>query len=302
LRLDVSSGFVVAFATVALATLVCLSWRWSYILGGLSKPVPARLTILTLYRSAAHSLAVLVPSGKLGGDPLRVWLASRAGIPAANSIASTVVDRSLEMGASAPFSIVFAMLLLQHGVPQLEQVLVSVVVGTAALMLGAVVALRRLRRGAGLVSALVRSTGADRWPVVGSRMNVIEDSERATATLARDGRRMIVSFAIGLLANLLVIAEFALLLHAFGLPADGTAVVAAIFATGAAHMFPVPAGVGVLEGAQMWLFEALGHSPDVGLAVGLAVRLRELLWMAPGLTYLLVVKVARWRESGTPAR
>ena len=83
---------------------------------------------------------------------------------------------------------------------------------------------------------------------------------------------------------------------------DGIAVVAAIFATGASHMFPVPAGVGVLEGAQMWLFELLGHSPEVGLAVGLAVRLRELLWMAPGLIYLLVIRVSRSSEVGNPVR
>ena len=31
----------------------------------------------------------------------------------------------------------------------------------------------------------------------------------------------------------------------------------------------------------------LGYPTEVGLAVGLAVRLRELLWMAPGVVYLL---------------
>ena len=70
------------------------------------------------------------------------------------------------------------------------------------------------------------------------------------------------------------------------MPVNPTTVVAAIFATGAAHMFPVPAGIGVLEGGQVWLFGMLGYPADVGLAVGLAVRLRELLWMLPGVLYL----------------
>ena len=52
-------------------------------------------------------------------------------------------------------------------------------------------------------------------------------------------------------------------------------------------MLPIPAGVGVLEGAQVWIFQMLGYPTEVGLAVGLAVRLRELLWMAPGVVYLL---------------
>ena len=43
----------------------------------------------------------------------------------------------------------------------------------------------------------------------------------------------------------------------------------------------------MLEAAHVWLFGALGHAPEVGLAVGLAMRVRELLWMLPGLAYLL---------------
>jgi hypothetical protein len=43
----------------------------------------------------------------------------------------------------------------------------------------------------------------------------------------------------------------------------------------------------------------LGHPPEVGLAVGLAVRLRELVWVLPGLVYLagraLAAPLARWR-------
>ena len=37
----------------------------------------------------------------------------------------------------------------------------------------------------------------------------------------------------------------------------------------------------------MFLFGILGHPPAVGLAVGLAVRLRELVWILPGCVYLL---------------
>ena len=119
-------------------------------------------------------------------------------------------------------------------------------------------------------------------------MDVAEAAEQVTAELVARSRRMAVAFGVGILANLLVILEFVLLLNAFGLPSDTTAVVAAIFATGAAHMLPIPAGLGVLEGAQVWIFQMLGYPTEVGLAVGLAVRLRELLWMAPGVVYLLV--------------
>src|SRR5262249_59900102 len=93
--------------------------------------------------------------------------------------------------------------------------------------------------------------------------------------------------------NALVLVEYWLLLSAFGLPAGLLAVVAAIFGTGAAHSMPVPGGVGVLEGAQMVLFGTLGYPAEVGLAVGLVVRLRELVWVLPGIVFLIGRGVVR---------
>jgi uncharacterized protein (TIRG00374 family) len=281
-----SVTLLVGFLAAVFSTLVCLSWRWDYILAGLDGNLS--LWRVTLYRSAAHSLAVLVPSGKLGGDPLRAWLATRDGVGPGKALASVAVDRTLEIASNAPFSILFGFLLLQHGIPQLESVLVTVGVGTLGLAAATFVAVRRLHRGAGLVAPLVLSMRLDRFRLVDRQMDVLTDSDASAARLVAQPRRMLGAFVAGLVANLLVIGEFLLLLAAFGLPTDPIAIVAAIFATGAAHMLPIPAGIGVLEGATMWLFQLLGYSADVGLAVGLAARLRELIWMLPGATYLLV--------------
>ena len=280
-----SAPLLVGFLVAVFSTLVCLSWRWAYILSGLDG-APSLLR-LTLYRSAAHCLAVLVPSGKLGGDPLRAWLAARDRVGPGKAIASVAVDRTIEMASTAPFSLLFGALLVQHGIPQLERAMVAVGVGTFGLAVGIFVAVRRLRRGAGLVTPLVLSMRLDRFRFVDRQLDVMADSEASAARLVKQSRRMLGAFVAGLVANLLVIGEFFLLLSAFGLPTEPIAIVAAIFATGAAHMLPIPAGIGVLEGATMWLFQLLGYSADVGLAVGLAVRLRELIWMLPGVTYLL---------------
>lgn len=289
-----SVPLMATFLGVVATTITCLSYRWGFILRGLSKP--PSLAILTLQRSAAHSLAVLVPSGKVGGDPLRTWLATQARVPTGDAIASVTVDRTLEIGSSAPFSVIFVALLLQHGIPELDSALATVVVGSVGLAIGVALAVRRLRSGAGLVSAFVRRSSADRLGLVRSQMEVIESAETATIRLLDQPQRLLAAFAMGLAANLLVIAEIACLLAAFGLPCDTLAVVAAVFATGAAHMLPVPAGIGVLEGAQVWIFGMLGYPMDVGLAVGLAIRFRELIWMAPGLLYLLLRSLRASRE------
>ena len=286
LAADPSIPLLLAFGTTVSLSIACLSWRWGYLLAGLAQSLS--LGRLMLYRSAAHSLALLIPSGKLGGDPLRIWLEIRSGIPPDSAVGSVAVDRAQEIGSTAPFSLIFAALLVQAEVPHLDRAFMTVAVGSVGLIAGLFLATRRLRRGSGLVSALLRSTRLDRISFIRSQSEWIDKSEKAIVKLADQRQRMIVSFIAGLVSNLIVIAEFALLLHAFDLPANTTAIAAAIFATGAAHLLPIPAGIGVLEGAQIWIFGMLGYSADVGMAVGLAIRLRELAWMLPGVVYLLL--------------
>jgi hypothetical protein len=153
---------------------------------------------------------------------------------------------------------------------------------------GLVIAVRRLRSGAGIVTALVRAARLDRWPVVQGQIGLLEAAENDAATLIASPRRLVVAFGVGVAVNVAVLLEYRLLLLAFDLPHEMIAVVAAIFATGAAHSLPVPAAVGILEGAETWLFTTLGHAAKVGLAVGLAVRLRELVWVVPGVIYFAV--------------
>jgi glycosyltransferase 2 family protein len=273
------------FAAVLAADFVVEAWRWAILIAGLG-PTPS-LATLVAYRAAGHTIAGLVPSARLGGEPLRAYLLVRSAVPAARAIATVGVDRSIEMGVGAPFAVVFAVVLLQHGIPALGGAAVTLAIGAVAIVAGVVGTLGRLRRGAGLVSTLATSTGIDRLRVVADRMDAVRAAEEEAGRLVAQDGRLAAAVALSLVAIGLVFAEYHLLLAAFALPAGPLAIVAAIFATGAARSLPVPAGVAVLEGAQMWMFGVLGHGPDVGLAVGLAVRLRELGWTLPGAAYLV---------------
>jgi uncharacterized protein (TIRG00374 family) len=288
-------GFLAAFA----ASLTTLAFRWQVLLAGIGlRPGLARLTA---YRAAGQTLSGIIPSAKLGGEPLRVWLLAREQARGGPAIASVALDRTLEIGAGVPFTFLFAALLLRRGVPELQGAFVSVTIGALALALGIGLTMRRLRRGDGLVTAVARATGLDRLGIVRGQMGVLAEAEEEAGRLVRQPQRLWWSFLVGAGANLFVFLEYALLLAAFGLPASPLAVVAATFAAGAAHALPVPGAVGTLEGAEMWIFSMLGHPPEVGLAVGLAVRLRELVWMLPGLLYLtargLVAPLARLRTA-----
>jgi uncharacterized protein (TIRG00374 family) len=287
----VASGALLGFAAMVAAGFVGYALRWRVLLAGLGGNVG--LGKLLAWRMAGQTVSSFVPSAKVGGDPLRAFLLARDGVPAGTAIAAVAVDRTLEIAAGAPFACLFATLLLRRGVPEVQGAFVTVSLGALGIAVGLAVAVRRLRRGAGIVTALVRSAGLDRWAIVRGQIGVLATAEAEATRLLDDPRRLAVAFAIGVGVNVIVLFEYRFLLAAFDLPHDALAVVAAIFATGAAHSLPVPAAVGILEGAETWLFTMLGHAAEVGLAVGLAVRLRELVWALPGLVYLAAGGVVR---------
>jgi uncharacterized protein (TIRG00374 family) len=279
-----SLGLLGLFVAALLLAVSCFASRWRVLLAAMGAAVP--IGALGLYRLAGQGVSLLIPSAKMGGDPLRAYYLVRWPVPPPAALASVALDRLLEMGASAVFAVFFALVLVQGGVPLLQGALITVSIVFVATMLGLWITLRRLRRGAGVVAAAARAMRLDRLEAVRIHFGTLEAADKRAGALLARPLLLAGAFAIGVLANLVVMMEYHLLLSAFGLPASLVAVVAAIFATGAAHSMPVPAGVGVLEGAQIFLFSALGHPPEIGLAVGLVVRIRDVCWTVPGLLYV----------------
>lgn len=273
-----------SFACGVLAFVVFVV-RWRQLLAAAGQPIG--LAPLAWFRAAGATLSALVPSGKLVGEPLRMLLAVRHGVSVAAALATVAVDRTLEFGASAPFACLYTGVLVGAGVHEANRAFVSVTMGTIALAIGAAVAVRRLRLGRGVVSAFARAARLDRLRVVRDGLGVVEEAEAVTVGLVGDRGRVLRWFALGMLANAANFFEYQLLLLAFGLPSSPFHVVAAIVAAEVSRSVPVPAAIGALEGAEVWLFSLLGFPPDVGLAVGLALRLREMLWLLPGGVYLL---------------
>src|SRR5204862_29268 len=162
---------------------------------------------------------------------------SRPAGPEAAVRTAVILGTNFLVGAAA-----LAWVLVRHGVPALELLASGPRLGLLALF--------------PLVVAASFTAYAWRWKVLlaGLGARPRRAAEEEAARLIAQPRRIARAFALGLLANLLVLAEYALLLAAFGLPSGPVAVVAAVFATGAAHSLPVPAAVGALEGAELWLF------------------------------------------------
>jgi uncharacterized membrane protein YbhN (UPF0104 family) len=279
-----SPGLLVAFTAAVATAIVASAVRWRLLLRTLG--TTPTLAQLCAFRAASQSLAAILPGGRLGGEPLRAWYAVVAGVPAPIAVTTVVVDRTLEMATSLAFVVAFALLLLARDVPGLGRSMAAALVGTASLAVGIGIASRRLRAG-GLVAPFVRALGRTR-PAFAQHAGVVEQAEDAARRLLGRPGMLARGLAVGVSADLLTLVQYACLLAAFDLPSTPIAVVAAVFASGAARTLPVPGAVGTVEAAQVWMFGLLGHPPEVGLAVGLATRLRDLAWALPGFAYLVV--------------
>src|SRR5207237_4950912 len=157
----VEPALLVAFACAATLAFLAYTRRWQILLAGLG--AARRLAALGPIRAAGHSVSALVPSAKLGGDPVRALFLVRGEVPGADAIASVAIDRVLEIGSAAAFACLYATLLLRRGVPELQGALATVAASTIALAVGVVGTVRRLRAARGLVTALAGATGLARF-------------------------------------------------------------------------------------------------------------------------------------------
>jgi len=279
-----SPPLLAAFVATVLAAIVVSAMRWRIVLQGLD--LAPSLARLCAFRAAGQTVSSVMPGGRLGGEPLRAWYAIRTGVPAWAAITTVAVDRTLEMASSLAFVVGFALVLMARDVPGIEQTVAGALAGVVGLAVVIALAVRRLRSG-GLLAPLVRSLGLTR-PSVAGHAAVVETAEEGARRLLARPATLGIALGVGIVADLLTLVQYKCLLAAFDLPSTPVAVVAAIFASGAARTLPVPGAVGTVEAAQLWLFGMLGHPPEVGLAVGLATRLRDLAWAAPGVAFMLV--------------
>ena len=272
-----------AFLLAVAAALLLAAVRWQILLRGLG--LTPRLAHLCAFRAAAQSVAAVLPGGRLGGEPLRVWYAMDIGVPACAAITTVAFDRALEMATGMAFAVIFGLTLVRFEVPGLDRAVSGVLVGATGLAVAIAVCVRRLR-GAGLLTPIVARLGTTAIGGMG-RTQVLEAAEDTARRLLAQPARLAGAAACGVAADLLTLLQFRWLLGAYDLPSTPIAVVAAIFAAGAARTIPVPGAVGTIEAAQLWLFTTLGHPPEIGLAVGIVTRLRDLAWAAPGCVVLL---------------
>ncbi len=241
-----------------------------------------RLWVAQLVGEAVN---ILAPFGSLGGEPVKAILLKRKyDVSYSESAASIVLAQTTNSLAEVPFAIIGVILLMQQDLlpPAVETTIIVATVIITIFMLGVMVVLH-LRSLAALEQRLSRS----RW---GARLAkglafLKEIEEHLFHIVRRSPARFGMAFFLSLLVWVFGAIEMYLIFLFLGHPismGDAWIMETVIVLVRSATFF-IPGHLGAQDGAITLVAQALTGSPDMGLAVALVRRGRELLWAVIGV-------------------
>lgn len=257
-----------------------LGWRYTF-----DRPLPFGLPRLMGIHVIGKAVNLLTPLAPIGGEPLKAYLLHTKGIPLAEGLASVVISKTLVTIAQGLFIIAatgFAVVYLDPPAPLLQAVLGTVAVGAALVGLFVLTQTRGLF--ARLFGILQRA---------GLRLSTLDEGARdLDGRIARYYRRpswrLLAALGFHVLSWLAEGLEAYVLLALLGLsPSVGFALALAAFSSAVrAASFLVPAGLGIQEGGNVFIFLSFGLPPEAAMAFSVIRRLREVLWLGAGFLLL----------------
>lgn len=269
--------------TLSLCRLLLQTTAWSATLKGEGLSVaPGKLMGI---RPASQSMGYLTFLGAVISEPMKIKL---LGAPSESKIKATLLDSGVywfTAGLVAIVGCLCAALLSMHGAHYAWTV-VAVSLLTSALFL--------MARSQPILSSVAGVLGryCPSWLTRGGAIErSIRNYRREQPALVR---RL---FWIDLGCQLLMASEVAVVLWSLRLPIAVVPVLAIEGVTRAMKMVSgwVPARLGADEGGAMSAFMVAGLSPVLGLTLALTRRIRDLLWVLIGLSWLA------WRTPGVKA-
>jgi putative membrane protein len=235
----------------------------------------------------------MLPVAQVGGVVVQARLLSFRGVSGDLAVASVVVDMTLEVTTLFLFALVGLGLFAAGGPAESAAWLaVGLMIG-CPVVVGLIAAQRFGLIGllAGLTDRLARRSG---WS---SPLRAVDEAIQA---LYRDRRRIAAGAALHFSAWFLSAMEIFVLLRFMGqpiVPRDAVIVASLGYAVCAAG-FLVPGALGIQEGGFMLLATLVGIPAQLGLALSLARRVREVMLGVPALLVWQCVEGRRlWKAA-----
>ena len=271
----------------ALPIAVCgLAWR------ALLEPAPRRSMQLMIWaRFLRSSVSELVP---IGGELLAIRAMALQGVGTGAAGAATVVDLTLEFVSQIAFTALGLVLLVLDG--RSDALAFWSVIGLAVAVLTALAFL--LVQRSGLLQSLERLPHRLAAHAPWARLPELVGLHSEVHAIYGRPRALMGGFLWHCLGWVAGAGEAWLALWLLDAPLGLSEVLileSLAFALRSAA-FAVPAAVGVQEGGYVALGAIFGLGPEIGLALSLLKRAREVLLAVPALLAWKLVEIRAWRR------
>lgn len=271
-------------ALVGTAVRIGYALRWRFCAASFG--ISCALRRFVQARLAGDALGAVLPTGRIGGDPLRVALLREPGAPAAMPTASVALDRFVEWVGNTFCALgcvmVFAASRADAASGATTWLLVTMVAALAAL----IAPLTMLRCGRRPFKPLYRLEGRVP-PGVWRWLRLLYDTETQLSEVFRHRPRVVtIGMAASLVLELAILLEYRLLLGVFGIDLGWPTMMMVVVTGGLARAVPIPAGLGALEASQVGLLAVAAGAPEMGFVVGIVLRMHEAFWVLAGFVAL----------------
>ena len=252
-------------------------------------PGRPRLAAFAAIRLVREGVNNLLPVAQIGGPVVGTRLLQNAGMALPNAIAGTVSDLTMEMVSQILFTLSgLAVLLLTVGG---SKGVASAAIGgllAAACVAAGFVGAQWFGLGHLLEAFLLRLGSALGWKGTG-RVHGLHTALRACYA---NPRAVLLSLAWHMASWLLGGGEVCLALHFLGheVGIGPGVVIESLGQALKAAGFAVPGALGVQEGGYIVVCGLFGLSPEIGIALSLVKRLREVALGLPALAAWLVME------------
>jgi len=261
-----------------------LSWKFAF---KVEESTALKIWDLFRIRSLGESFNAITPLGTMGGEPVKAQLLKdHHNLTYKQGLASQVVGRTTLLVALIAFLVPGSILLgLEGSVSEKFQTasMTGLMVFSTLILLFLIFQVTgTLGKIATGLSSLVGQSEPQ-----GFFQQLVALDQMMSSYYKNHPGQFVKSIAWGFGGWLIGILELGITLYFLGQWMDFSQlwIVEALIQLVRVCSFFIPMSLGAQEGGLLIIFEALGMSGDVGLAVSLIRRVRELVWVAIGLIF-----------------
>jgi uncharacterized protein (TIRG00374 family) len=264
-----------------------LTGRWLVLTRAMA--LSCKLLQLLRVRQAGGVISFVTPGPQFGGEPFQVyWLWQRYKLPGHAAFLALGLDRFYELWINFAVLLLAVLVLVSSASVTFVDWYMIAAVLSALIMLMGWFGWFMLRQPLRIRTWIKRLTSRwhdhDRLRSIDTHWSQLNESLQ----LIIANQRLALGFAFGL--SLLgwagMIAEFWLLLYFVDVPVDLTSFVFLFTVVRLAFLLPLPGGIGSVEAALFWAFQALALPLSAAAGLIVLMRLRDVVILLAGAAAL----------------